>query len=62
MSSHYTCYRLPETLVSDNGGQSISEEFSKFLKTNGIRHHRIPPYHAATNSQAERYVQKKNKD
>ena len=50
-------YRLPETLVSDNGGQLTSEEFSRFLKKNGIRHHKIPRYHAATNGQAEHYVQ-----
>ena len=50
-------YGLPEILVSDNGGQFFSEEFSKFLKKNGIQHFKIPPYHAATNGQAERYVQ-----
>ena len=48
-------YGLPEILVSDNGGQFVSEEFSNFLKTNGIQHIKIPPY-AATNRQAERYV------
>ena len=51
-------YGLPEILVSDNGGKFVSEEFSNFLKTNGIQHLKIPPYHAATtNGQAERHVQ-----
>ena len=50
-------YRLPEILVSDNKGQFISEEFCKFLKKNDIRHRKVPPYHDATNGQAERYVQ-----
>ena len=49
--------RLPEILVSDNGGQFISKEFSNFLKTIGIRHFKIPPYHATTSGQGERNVQ-----
>ena len=57
LRSLFARYRLPEILVSDNGGQFTSEEFSKFLKKNGIRHRKIPPYHAATNGQAEHYVQ-----
>ena len=57
LRSLFARYGLPDILVSDNGGQFVSEEFSKFLKTNGIRHLKIPPYHAATNGQAERYVQ-----
>ena len=50
-------YGLPEILVSDNGGKFTSAEFNKFLEKNGIRDRKIPPYHAATKGQAERYVQ-----
>ena len=38
-------YGLPNQLVSDNGPQFTSEEFSKFLRTNGVRHVRSAPYH-----------------
>ena len=43
--------------VSDNGPQFVSEEFAKFMKSNGIHHIRSAPYHAATNGLAERMVE-----
>ena len=34
-----------------------SEEFTRFLKMNGVKHVRVAPYHAASNGLAERMVQ-----
>ena len=53
----FAAYGLPMELVSDNGPQFVSEEFEVFLRSNGVKHSRSPPYHPATNGQAERYVQ-----
>ncbi|XP_037092355.1 uncharacterized protein K02A2.6-like [Pollicipes pollicipes] len=44
---------LPLQVVSDNGPQFVSEEFSTFLEANGIRHTRVAPYHPASNELAE---------
>ena len=48
---------LPLQLVSDNGPQFVADEFTKFMKENGIQHIRSAPYHPATNGLAERMVQ-----
>ena len=48
---------LPEHLVSDNGPQFTSAEFSKFLEGNRIKHILSAPYHPASNGLAERFVQ-----
>ena len=50
-------FGLPEQIVTDNGPQFVSEEFSHFLKSNGIKHIRCAPYHPASNGLAERFVQ-----
>lgn len=53
----FATHGLPERIVTDNGPQFCSEEFSEFLKTNGINHTRSAPYHPSTNGEAERFVQ-----
>lgn len=52
----FATYGLPRQLVSDNGPQFCSEEFSTFLKANGVKHTRTTPYHPASNGEAERFV------
>ena len=36
---------LPEEVVSDNGPQFISNEFSEFMSKNGVKHTLAPPCH-----------------
>ena len=57
MRSLFSRYGLPEQLVSDNGTQFTSEEFTQFMKRNGVKHIRSAPYHPASNGLAERFVQ-----
>ena len=57
LRSLFAAYGIPEELVSDNGPQFTSEEFSVFMKNNGIKHTTSAPYQPATNGAAERMVQ-----
>lgn len=45
----FTRFSIPEQLILDNGPQFVSDEFTKFLTSNGIKHLRSAPYHPATN-------------
>ena len=56
MQSIFATFGIPKTLVTDNGTNFISTEFEEFLKSNGICHSRIAPYHPASNDLAERAV------
>ena len=49
-------FGLPDTIVSDNGPQFVSEEFENFCKNNGIRHAKSSVYHPRSNGEAERFV------
>ena len=53
----FSTYSLPQQLVSDNGPQFVSAEFTQFLKENGVKHIRCSPYHPASNGLAERFIQ-----
>ena len=57
LRSLFARYGFPYRLVSDNGPQFVSEEFTSFLTSCGISHSKTAPYHPATNSEAERFVQ-----
>ena len=50
-------YGIPQQLVSDNGSQFTSQEFSEFMKGNSIKHTLVAPYHPRSNGQAECFVQ-----
>jgi len=52
----FTQHELLEHLVSDNGLQFTSAEFSQFLQGNQIKHILSTPYHPASNSLAERFI------
>ena len=49
-------FGLPKQLVSDNGPQFVSHEFSEFMRKNGVKHIRVTLYHPRSNGQAERFV------
>ena len=53
----FSVFGLSEQVVSDNGPQFISDQFSSFLRSNGIKHFKLAPYHPSTNEVAERLVQ-----
>ena len=56
MRSTFATHGLPEMLVTDNGSAFTSQEFTDFLRKNGIRHV-TSATHPATNGLAERAVQ-----
>ena len=41
-------FGIPESIVSDNGPQFTSSEFTEFCHVNGIHHVRVPPYHPSS--------------
>ena len=53
----FSAYGLPEQIVTDNGPQFIAEEFTLFLRQNGIKHLKSAPYHPSSNGAVERLVQ-----
>ena len=57
LRSIFSRFGLPEQLVSDNGAHFTSEEFSHFMKANGVKHILSAPYHPSSNGLAERFVQ-----
>lgn len=53
----FSCFGLPEIIVSDNGPPFNSKEFRRFCMSNGIQQVNSPPYHPPSNGSAERAVQ-----
>ena len=56
LRSMFARYGVPEVVVTDNGPTFTSAEFGDFMRMNGVRHKRTPPYHSASNGQVERCV------
>ena len=53
----FVVHGFPEQLVTDNGPQLAAEEFETFTRCNGIKHVKSAPYHPASNSLAEHFIQ-----
>ena len=47
----------PHVMITDNGPQFASHEFSRFSNSLGIEHRFTAPYHPQSNGQVERFVQ-----
>ena len=52
----FATHGFPRLLVSDNGPQFIADNFTTYLCSNQIAHHKSAPYHPATNGLAENMV------
>ena len=53
----FSSFGLPHKIVNDNGSVFTSQEFQDFMKSNGIIHVKVSPYHPSSNGLAERAVQ-----
>ena len=53
----FATYGLPGQVVSDNGPQFTSEDFSQFMKSNRIKHICSAPYHPSSNGAVECFTQ-----
>lgn len=52
----FSRFGFPKVLVSDNAKTFVSNEFRQFLTNNGVMFKTSPPFHPATNGQAENFV------
>uniref|UniRef100_A0A1I8I4J1 Protein-tyrosine-phosphatase n=1 Tax=Macrostomum lignano TaxID=282301 RepID=A0A1I8I4J1_9PLAT len=57
----FSTFGRPAQLVSDNGPPFSSQAFHDFLRSNGVQHRSITPYHPAANGVTERINRSINK-
>ena len=48
-------FGFPEEFISDNGKQFVSTEFETFLRSCGVKHASVSPYHTGSNCRLERF-------
>ena len=52
----FATHGLSEEVVSENGPQFTSTDFTEFMRKNGMKHTLVPPYHPQSNGTADRSV------
>lgn len=56
LKPHFARYGIPDTVMSDNGPQFISDEFRRFGKSWGFEHITSSPHHSRSNGKVESSV------
>ena len=56
LKSHFARHGIPDSIVSDNGPQFVSDEFSNFCRKWDIEHYTCSPYNSHANGKAESAV------
>ena len=52
----FSPFGIPREIVTDNGSQFVSQEFTQFVKMLGVKHTPVTTYHLQSNGEAERMV------
>ena len=55
MKTTFATHGIPHEIVTDNGPQFTSTEFSTYLSSSGIVHRKVTPYWPQANSEVERF-------
>jgi hypothetical protein len=61
LKAHFARYGIPETVVTDNGAQFISNDFNTFSTKYEFKHVRSSPHHHKSNGMAESAVKQAKK-